>query len=108
MSTSQSSLSSNPTVKTILTVVGYIFGVVAGIIAIVVGAVQKQGGFIVIGVAFLAAVVVAFVAGATAQPTGSISGRSIGAKFTPPDWAWWVCAAIVVVGCVVGALMLAL
>jgi hypothetical protein len=107
MSTSQSFLSSNPTIKSILTVVGYIFGIAAGIIAIVVGAIQKQAGFIVIGVAFLAAVVFAIIAGAVAEPTGSISDREIGAKFTPPDWAWWVCAGIIVVGGVVGAIMLA-
>ncbi len=107
MSTSQSFLSSNPTIKSILTVVGYIFGIAAGIIAIVVGAIQKQAGFIVIGVAFLAAVIFAIIAGAVAEPTGSISGREIGAKFTPPDWAWWVCAGIIVVGCVIGAILLA-
>jgi len=107
MSTSQSFLSSNPTIKSILTIVGYIFGVAAGVIAIVVGAIQKQAGFIVIGVAFLAAVIVAIVAGAVAEPSGSISDREIGAKFTPPDWAWWVSAGILVVGCVIGGILLA-
>ena len=108
MSTSQSSLSSNPTVKTVLTIVGYLFGAVAGVAAIIVGATQKHPGFIVIGVAFLAAVVVAAIAGATAEPRGSISDREISGIFTPPDQAWWVCAGILVVGCVVGGLMLAL
>ncbi|HET7724187.1 MAG TPA: hypothetical protein VFK68_06085 [Propionibacteriaceae bacterium] len=108
MSTSQSYLSSNPTIKTILTVVGYIFGVVAGIAAIVVGIVQKHPGFLVIGGAFLAAVVVAFATAATARPDGSISDRRVAGTFTPPDWAWWVCAGIVVLGCLVGGLMLAL
>ncbi len=108
MSTSQSFLSSNPTIKSILTIVGYIFGIVAGIAGIVAGVIQKEAGFIVIGVAFLAAVIVAIVAGAVAEPTGSISNREIGAKFTPPDWAWWVCAGIIVVGCVIGGVLLAL
>jgi hypothetical protein len=108
MSTSQSYLSSNPTIKTILTVVGYVFGIVAGIVAIVVGVIQKHPGFLVIGAAFLAAVVVAFVSAATAEPSGSISERRVAGKFTPPDWAWWVCAGIVVLGCLVGGLMLAL
>lgn len=107
MSTSQSFLSNNPTLKSIMTVVGYIFGVVAGVGGIIVGAIQKEAGFIVIGVAFLAAVVVAFISGAAAQPTGSIARREVGGKFTPPDWAWWVCAGIVVVGCVVGGILLA-
>jgi hypothetical protein len=107
MSTSQSSLTSNPTIKSILTIVGYIFGIVAGIAGIVAGAIQKEAGFIVIGVAFLAAVIVAIIAGATAQPTGSIARREIGAKFTPPDWAWWICAGIVVVGCVIGGILIA-
>jgi hypothetical protein len=108
MSTSQSYLSSNPTIKRILTVVGYLFGIVAGIVAIVVGVSQKHPGFVVIGVAFLVAVVVAFIAAATAQPGGSISERRVAGTFTPPDWAWWVCAGIVVLGCLVGGLMLAL
>lgn len=108
MSTSPSYLSSNPTIKTILTVVGYVFGIVAGIAAIVVGVIQKHPGFLVIGAAFLAAVVVAFVSAATAEPGGSISERRVTGKFTPPDWAWWVCAGIVVLGCLVGGLMLAL
>jgi len=108
MSTSQSFLSNNPTIKTILTVVAYVFGAVAGIAAIIIGATQGHPGFVVIGVAFLAAVAVAFIAGATGTPSGSIAGRSVAGTFTPPDWAWWVSAGIVVVGCVVGALMLAL
>lgn len=103
-----SSITSNPTIKTILTVVGYIFGLVAGVAGIVVGVMQKQAGFIVIGVAFLAAVVFAFIAGAVAEPTGSISDREVGGKFTPPDWAWWVSAGIVVVGCIVGGILLAI
>ena len=107
MSTSQSSLTSNPTIKKILTIAGYILGLVAGIGTIVVGSMKKEAGFIVIGVAFLAAVVVAIVAAAVAEPTGSISDREVGGKFTPPDWAWYVSGAIVVVGVVVGAIMIA-
>ncbi len=106
MSTSQS-ITSNPTIKSILTIVGYIFGIGAGIAAIVAGVIQGEVGFIVIGVAFLAAVIVAIVAGAVAQPTGSIARREFGAKFTPPDWAWYVCAGILVVGVVVGAILIA-
>lgn len=98
----------NTKIKLALSVVGYLFGAAAGITGIVVGIMQSQPGFIVIGVAFLAAVVVAFIAGATATPTGSVSGRKYGGKFTPPDWAWWVAAGIIVVGMVVGGLMLAL
>ncbi|MGV8850296.1 MAG: hypothetical protein ACOH16_12215 [Propionibacteriaceae bacterium] len=107
MSTSQSSLTSNPTIKSILTIVGYIFGIAAGIAAVAAGVIQEEVGFIVIGVGFLAAVIVAIIAGAVAQPTGSIARREIGAKFTPPDWAWWVCAGILVVGCVIGGILIA-
>lgn len=107
MTTSQSSLTSNPTIKSILTIVGYIFGIVAGIGTIVLGVIKKEPGFIVIGVGFLAAVVVAIVAAAVAEPTGSISGREVGGKFTPPDWAWYISAGIVVVAVVVGAIMIA-
>ncbi len=107
MSTSQSSITSNPTIKSILTIVGYIFGIAAGIAAVVAGVMQEEAGFIVIGVAFLAAVIVAIVAGAVAQPRGSIGNREIGAKFWPPDWAWYVSAAIIVVGVVVGAILIA-
>jgi hypothetical protein len=107
MSTSQSSITSNPTIKSILTIVGYIFGIAAGIGGIVVGAMKGEAGFIVIGVAFLAAVIVAIVAGAVAEPTGSISDREVGGKFTPPDWAWYVSAGIIVVGVVVGAILIA-
>lgn len=96
------------TVKLALTVVGYILGAAAGITGIVVGAMQSEPGFIVIGVAFVAAVVVAFVAGATATPQGSLSGPKYGAKFVPPDWAWWVASGIIVVGGVIGAILLAM
>lgn len=97
----------NSTIKLVLSVVGYILGAAAGITAIVVGAMQSEPGFIVIGIAFLAAVVVAFIAGATASPRGSVSGPKYGAKFTPPDWAWWVAAGIIVVGMVIGGILLA-
>ena len=74
----------NSKLKLALSVVGYILGAAAGITGIVVGAMQSEPGYIVIGVAFLAAVVVAFIAGATASPRGSVSGPKYGAKFTPP------------------------
>lgn len=96
------------TIKRVLSIVGYVLGAAAGVAGIVVGAMRSEPGFIVIGVAFLAAVVVAFIAGATAKPTGSISDREFGGKFTPPDWAWYVAAGILVVGCVVGGILLAL
>lgn len=98
----------NTKIKLVLSVIGYILGAAAGITAIVVGAMQSEAGFIVIGVAFLAAVVVAFIAGAVASPRGSVSGPKYGAKFTPPDWAWWVALGILVVGFVVGGILLAL
>lgn len=97
----------NSTIKLALSIVGYILGAAAGVTAIVVGAMQSEAGFIVIGVAFLAAVVVALIAGATASPRGSVSGPKYGAKFTPPDWAWWVAAGILVVGVVIGGILLA-
>ncbi|MFH8250588.1 hypothetical protein ACH3VR_09520 [Microbacterium sp. B2969] len=97
----------NSKLKVALSVAGYVLGTAAGITAIVVGAIQSQPGFIVIGVAFLGAVVVAFIAGAVASPRGSISGPKYGAKFTPPDWAWWVAAGILVVGFVIGGILLA-
>lgn len=98
----------NPKVKLALSVLGYILGAAAGVAGIVVGIIRSEAGFVVIGVACLAAVAVAFVAGATATPTGSISKREFGGKFVPPDWAWWVAAGILVVGFVVGGILLAL
>ncbi|GAA1974895.1 hypothetical protein [Microbacterium pumilum] len=98
----------NSKIKLVLSVVGYILGAAAGVTAIVVGAMQSEAGYIVIGIAFLAAVVVAFIAGATASPRGSVSGPKYGAKFTPPDWAWWVAVGIIVVGMVIGGILLAL
>jgi hypothetical protein len=98
----------NSKLKFILSVVGYILGAAAGVTAIVVGAMQSEPGYIVIGVAFLAAVVVAFIAAAVASPRGSVSGPEYGAKFTPPDWAWWIAAGIVVVGMVIGGILLAM
>lgn len=97
----------NSKIKLALSIVGYILGAAAGITAIVVGATQSEPGFIVIGVAFLAAVIVALIAGAVASPRGSLSGPQYGAKFTPPDWAWWVAAGIIIVGGVIGGIMLA-
>ncbi|GAA1957225.1 hypothetical protein [Microbacterium deminutum] len=98
----------NSTLKLILSILGYVLGAAAGITAIVVGAMRSQAGFIVIGIAFLAAVVVAFIAGATATPQGSVSGPKYGGKFVPPDWAWWVAAGILVVGFVIGGILLAM
>ena len=40
--------------------------------------------------------------------TDSTLKREVAGRFTPPDWAWWVCAGIVVVGCVVGNCTLAI
>lgn len=105
--TSTSTLGNNPTIRTLLTVLGYLGGTAAGITGIVVGAVQSQPGFIVMGAAMLVAVLVAFVSGATAQPTGSISGPRYGGKFFPPDWAWWVAAGVLVAGFVIGGILLA-
>ena len=96
------------TVSPVLSILGYILGAAAGIAAIGVGAMGPEPGFIVIGVAFIAAVVVAFIAGASAKPTGSIPKREFGGKFEPHDWAWHLAAGIIVVGCVVGGIMLAL
>ncbi|MCR2792303.1 hypothetical protein NQ156_04420 [Microbacterium sp. zg.Y625] len=98
----------NSQLKLALSVAGYLLGAAAGIAGIVVGAMQSEPGYIVIGVAFLLAVVVAFIAGATATPQGSLSGPKFGGKFTPPDWAWWVAAGIVVVGMVIGGILLAM
>lgn len=99
----------NSKIKFVLSVLGYILGAAAGVAAIVAGIRQSEAGFIVIGVAFLAAVVVAFIAGATASPRGALPPKVEGAgKFTPPDWAWYVAAAIIVVGLIVGAILLAI
>jgi hypothetical protein len=98
----------NSKMKLALSIVGYILGAAAGVTALVVGVMQSEPGFIVIGVAFLAAVLVALISGAVASPRGSVSGPKYGAKFTPPDWAWWVAAGIIIVGGVIGAILLAL
>jgi hypothetical protein len=91
-----------------MTIVGYILGAAAGVTGIVVGIMQGEPGFVVIGVAFLAAVAVAFIAGATATPQASLPPKvKYGGKFTPPDWAWYISAGILVVGIVVGAILLA-
>ncbi|GAB3271115.1 hypothetical protein [Microbacterium lacusdiani] len=107
MNTTLSGITGNPTVKLVLTIAGYILGVAAGVTAVVVGIMRSEAGFIVIGVAFLAAVAVAFIAGATATPHASLQ-PSYGGKFVPPDWAWYVAAGILVVGLVAGGILLAL
>ncbi|WP_194410458.1 hypothetical protein [Microbacterium cremeum] len=101
-----SAITGNRTVKLVLSIAGYVLGLAAGVTAIVVGATRPEPGFIVIGIAFLAAVAVAFIAGATASPRGSLKPE-YGGKFVPPDWAWYVAAAILVVGVVIGAIMIA-
>lgn len=96
------------TLKLGMTIVGYILGAAAGVTGIVVGVMQGEPGFVVIGIAFLAAVAVAFIAGATATPQASLPPKvKYGGKFTPPDWAWYIAAGILVVGVVVGAILLA-
>lgn len=91
------------------TVVGGIGGVAAGVAGIVVGAIQGQPGFIVIGVAFLAAVIFALILGATASPRGALPPKwKIGAKFFAlPEWALLVVGLILVVGGVSGGVLLA-
>ncbi|MGC5172606.1 hypothetical protein ACLQ2Q_18370 [Microbacterium sp. DT81.1] len=99
----------NSKLKLALSVVGYILGAAAGVAGIVAGIMQSEAGFIVIGVAFLAAVVVAFIAGATATPKGGLPPKiEFGGKFTPPDWAWYIAAGIIVVGLIVGGILLAI
>ena len=49
----------------------------------------------------------AFIAGATATPTGALPPNvKFGGKFVPPDWAWYVAAGILVLGLVVGGVLL--
>lgn len=101
-------MNTSSTVKVGMTIVGYILGAAAGVTGIVVGVMQGEPGFVVIGIAFLAAVAVAFIAGATATPQASLPPKvKYGGKFTPPDWAWYIAAGILVVGVVVGAILLA-
>lgn len=100
-------MSTSTTIKTGMTIAGYVLGAAAGVTGIVVGIMQGEPGFVVIGVAFLAAVAVAFIAGATATPKGALPPNvKYGGKFTPPDWAWYVAAAILVVGLIVGGILL--
>lgn len=101
-------MSTSSTINTGMTVAGFVLGAAAGVAGIVVGIIQAEPGFIVIGVAFLAAVAVAFVAGATARPQGALPPKiKFGGKFTPPTWAWYVAAAILVVGLIIGGILLA-
>lgn len=102
-------MSATTTIKTGMTIAGFALGAAAGVTAIVVGIIQGEAGFVVIGVAFVAAVIVALVAGATAKPKAALPPKiEYGGTFTPPDWAWYVAAAILVVGLIVGGVLLAI
>jgi hypothetical protein len=94
----------------IKTIAGGIGAAAAGAAAIIIGVSAARVGPIVIGAAFLAATAIALIAGATATPQGSPPpNASIGGKFLGvPDTAFWLIVAILVVGMVVGAILLAI
>jgi hypothetical protein len=94
----------------IKTVVGGVCGAAAGVVGVVIGIMQPEPGALVIGAAFLVVTVIALVAGATAEPKGSLPPKpSVGAKFLGvPDGAFWLIAAVLVVAFIVGGILLAL
>jgi hypothetical protein len=91
------------------TIAGGVLAAAAGVAGIVVGVMQSEPGFIVIGVAFAIVTVFALIVGATASPRGSLPPKvSFGAKFMGlPDWAMWVVTIVLVLGLVIGGILLA-
>ena len=91
------------------TIAGGVLAAAAGVAGVVAGVLQKEPGFVVIGVAFGFVTVFALLVGATASPRGSLPPKiSFGAKFMGlPDWAMYVVIVVLVVGLVVGGILLA-
>ena len=88
------------------TVAGYLGGLAAGAAGIVAGVMQEEVGFIIIGVAFLVAVAIAFTVRATATP--KITRSSVGGKFMElPDGALYTVGGVLLVGFVLGGIIIA-
>lgn len=83
-------------------ILGYVAGYAAGAALVLHGAlVTGLAVEIMWGGIVLAAVTVALIGGAMASPRGRISPPTVGARFTRiPDRAWYVIAALVVLGAV--------
>lgn len=68
---------------------GFVLIILAGVLAIVVGAVTPDAGFIAFGVAAIVSSVLAWWSGATSKPV--ITSSSFGGVVTNVDgWVWWV------------------
>jgi hypothetical protein len=85
--------------------VGFSLIILAGVVAIVIGATQGNAGFIAFGIAAVASGVIAWVSGATSKPKGGISDRSFGGTVERiPMVPWVVIFGLFVAAVVIGAL----
>lgn len=85
--------------------VGFSLIILAGAVAIVIGATQGDAGFIAFGVAAAASAVIAWVSGATSKPKVGISNRSFGGTVERvPMLPWLLIFALFLVAVVIGAL----
>jgi multisubunit Na+/H+ antiporter MnhB subunit len=81
---------------------GFVLIILAGIVAIVVGAITPDVGFIALGVAAIASAVLAWWNGAGSQPRIDPSDRSFGGYVSGLDgWVWLVILGLFIVAVVI-------
>ena len=82
----------------IINVLGFVAGLLVGVIAIFVGIRTSQVWPMAFGVWALVSVLLAWFSGASATPGGNPFEQKLEAKFkNVPDWAWWIIAIGLVV-----------
>jgi len=84
--------------------VGFTLIILAGVVAIVVGAVQSDAGFIAFGVATVLSAIIAWASGASSKPRIGISNRSFGGTVERISTAPW----LVIFGLFVAAVVIGL
>ncbi|MEW5987339.1 MAG: hypothetical protein AB1791_11950 [Chloroflexota bacterium] len=86
----------------LVNLLGFLFGLAASVLAIVLGIINSSAGAIAFGVWGLISVVLAWFSGAKGSPTGNPFKKQIGAKFKEvPSGTWAIIAVLFVVAALI-------
>ncbi len=82
----------------IINLLGFLAGLAAGVVALVLGIMNESAGAIAFGAWGVISVILAWFGGAKGTPTGNPFKREIGAKFKEvPDRTWFIIAGLFIV-----------